>query len=253
MAKITKTGLRKFNLKMAALHFVQGVTVLVLSKNFSLPVTGSFLRFNNSTQHLDAATKTLFNVELAWLIAAFFFISAIAHLLIGTVYNKRYNRNLNLGINKVRWFEYALSASVMMVAISMLVGDYDAVSLVAIFSLTAIMNLMGLAMEIYNQGREKVSWLAYKIGCFAGIVPWLAIGFYLWLSASQGSRPPTFVYFIFGSMFIFFNCFAINMWLQYKRVGKWRDYLYGERVYIILSLVAKSLLAWQVFAGTLRP
>jgi len=41
--------------------------------------------------------------------------------------------------------------------------------------------------------------------------------------------------------------------LQYKKVGKWQDYLYGERVYIILSLVAKSLLAWQVFAGTLRP
>ena len=40
---------------------------------------------------------------------------------------------------------------------------------------------------------------------------------------------------------------------QYRRVGRWRDYLYGERVYMLLSLVAKSLLAWQVFAGTLQP
>jgi hypothetical protein len=58
---------------------------------------------------------------------------------------------------------------------------------------------------------------------------------------------------IFGSIFVFFNVFAINMILQYKKVGRWRDYLFGERVYIILSLVAKSLLAWQVFFGTLRP
>ena len=30
-------------------------------------------------------------------------------------------------------------------------------------------------------------------------------------------------------------------------------YLTGERTYILLSLLAKSALAWQVFAGTLAP
>jgi hypothetical protein len=52
-------------------------------------------------------------------------------------------------------------------------------------------------------------------------------------------------------LFIFFNCFAINMVLQYKQLGRWRDYLFGEKAYIILSLTAKSLLAWQVFANVL--
>jgi hypothetical protein len=45
--------------------------------------------------------------------------------------------------------------------------------------------------------------------------------------------------------------FAINMVLQYKKVGRWKDYLFGEAMYILLSLVAKSALAWQVFGGTL--
>ncbi|NLD25597.1 heliorhodopsin HeR, partial [Candidatus Dojkabacteria bacterium] len=58
---------------------------------------------------------------------------------------------------------------------------------------------------------------------------------------------------IYVSIFIFFNSFAINMFLQYKKIGAWKNYLYGERAYIILSLVAKTLLAWQVFGGTLRP
>lgn len=49
------------------------------------------------------------------------------------------------------------------------------------------------------------------------------------------------------------NLFPVNMVLQYKKVGRWKDYLYGERGYIMLSLVAKSLLAWLVFAGTLQP
>jgi hypothetical protein len=48
-----------------------------------------------------------------------------------------------------------------------------------------------------------------------------------------------------------FNCFAIVQWKQYKARGKWANYLHGERTYIILSFVAKSLLAWQVFAGAL--
>jgi hypothetical protein len=64
---------------------------------------------------------------------------------------------------------------------------------------------------------------------------------------------PGFVYGIYASIFIFFNCFAINMYLQYKKIGKWQDYLYGEKVYIILSLVAKSALAWQVFGGVFQP
>ena len=43
--------------------------------------------------------------------------------------------------------------------------------------------------------------------------------------------------------FVLFNCFAVNQWLQYKQVGRWRDYLVGERVYFTSSLIAKSLLA----------
>ncbi len=253
MAKITRASLRKFNLVMAGLHFIQGIAVWVLSKNFSVPVTGSYLHFNTQTSKLEPATRVLFNLSLPQLIVTFFMLSAAAHLFIATVYNRAYNTNLSKGINKMRWIEYALSASTMIVAISVLVGIYDVVSLGMLFTLTAIMNLMGLVMEIHNQTTKKTSWLSYWIGCLAGIVPWLAVAFYLWLGADSGSKAPTFVYWIFVSIFVFFNCFAINMFLQYKKIGKWRDYFYGERAYIILSLVAKSLLAWQVFAGTLRP
>jgi hypothetical protein len=238
---------------MAAFHAAQGIAILLISRTFDIPITGSYLTFNRATQHLEPATAQLFNLSIPLLVALFFFLSAAAHLFIATIYNKRYNADLSRGINKVRWIEYSISASIMMVAIAVLVGVYDFTNLLMIFVLIAIMNLLGLVMEVHNQTTKKTNWLSYWIGCLAGIVPWFVIGFCFWLSAEQGSAPPAFVYWIFVSIFVFFSSFAVNMVLQYKKVGPWKDYLYGERVYIILSLVAKSLLAWQVFAGTLQP
>ncbi len=70
---------------------------------------------------------------------------------------------------------------------------------------------------------------------------------------SSDAKPPAFVYAIVPTVFVFFNIFAINMVLQYKKVGPWKNYLFGERMYIVLSLLAKTALAWQIFVGTLRP
>jgi hypothetical protein len=239
---------------MAGIHFVQGVLVLALSRQFSVPLKTDYLYFDQTNQQLVPAQHVLFDLSLPLLIAAFFFVSTFAHLIIGTIYAKGYAKNLSKGINKARWFEYSVSASIMIVAISLLVGIYDIAVLAGAFALTAIMNLMGLVMEVHNQTTKRTNWLSFIIGSFAGLVPWLIIAFYFWASAEYGNAtPPTFVYYIFVSIFLFFSCFAFNMILQYARIGKWKDYRYGELVYIYLSLFAKSALAWQVFAGTLRP
>ncbi|MFX1537555.1 MAG: heliorhodopsin HeR, partial [Promethearchaeota archaeon] len=176
------------------------------------------------------------------------------HFMISTpkVY-EWYINNLKKGINYARWYEYSLSSSVMIVIIAMLTGVYDLSALLLMFSLNAMMILCGLLMERYNQNREKVDWVPFLFGCFAGAIPWVVIALNLFGAGEGENKAPDFVYWIFFSIFLFFNVFAINMVLQYKKVGKWRDYLFGEKVYILLSLLAKSALAWQVFAGTLRP
>ena len=249
-------SLNRFNLFMAFMHFVQAVVVYLLSSPDKgvVPITINYLEFDKVAQKLLPATKELGDVNLAWFVVGFFLLSSLAHLFIGTIYRKKYESNLLLGINKVRWFEYALSASVMMVAIRLLSGIYDLSSLIMIFTLDALMNLLGLAMEVENQGKSKLNWLTYILGCIAGIVPWIVYGIYVYAASEfGGGNIPDFVYWIYVSIFLFFNSFAVNMVLQYKKIGPWKDYLFGERVYIILSLVAKSLLAWQVFGGTLRP
>jgi hypothetical protein len=246
--------LRTFNLVMAGLHFIQGILMLVLSNNFTLPVMSSFLKFNFASQKLMPDQQVLFNLRIGPLVALFLFISAAAHLIVSLPgINDWYNQNLVKGINYARWIEYFFSSSIMIVIIAMLVGIYDISALLPIFFLNGMMILCGWMMELYNQTTNKTNWTAFYFGCIAGIVPWVVIAIYLFGAGGGDNKAPSFVYWIYFSIFVFFNCFAVNQVLQYKKVGKWQDYLYGEKVYIILSLIAKSLLAWQVFAGTLRP
>lgn len=247
-------SLRKFNIFMAVLHFAQGVAMLMLSNDFKLPINTSFLKFDVFTMKLAPMTETIYELRVGPVIAGFLFLSSLAHLLISLPkINGWYNKNLAKGINFARWIEYAFSSSLMIIVISMLVGVYDIGTLIAIFFLNAMMILFGWMMELHNQTTAKTNWTSFIFGCISGIVPWIVIAIYLFGAGGGDNKAPSFVYWIYFSIFLFFNCFAINQILQYKKIGKWSDYLYGERAYIILSLVAKSLLAWQIFAGTLRP
>ncbi|MDH4358935.1 MAG: heliorhodopsin HeR [Candidatus Berkelbacteria bacterium] len=246
-------NLRGWNIAMGFLHLAQSVVMLILSSDFSLPVIGNFLNFNASTQSLQPAPEMIFNLQIGPAVAAFLFLSAIAHFAVSTVFYGWYIKKLANHINPARWIEYAFSSSLMIIIIAMLVGIYELSTLIVLFGLNASMILFGWLMELHNQTTEKTDWTSFIFGCIAGIIPWVAIAIYLFAAGEGEYRAPNFVYWIYFSIFIFFNCFAINQVLQYKKVGRWQDYLYGEKAYIILSLVAKSLLAWQVFAGTLRP
>jgi len=246
--------LRLFNLAMGTLHLLQGGAMLFLSNDSTLPLRTTFLDSDPHREEIVTLTNTVFDLRLGPLVAVFLLISAAAHYLLASpVIYPWYVKNLKRHINYVRWYEYALSSSVMIVVIAMLSGMFDLPSLVLIFALNATMIFFGLMMELHNQTTDKTNWTAFNLGAFAGIVPWVVI-FWYFSGAVVNSEDavPTFVYGIIASLFVFFNVFAVNMVLQYRKVGPWRDYLFGERMYILLSLFAKSALAWQVFSGTLR-
>lgn len=255
MADTTFARLRRFNLVMGLLHAIQGVLMLVLSSDFALPLTTAFVQFDPTANRLVPILNTFAEIRVGPLVAGFLLLSAIAHLgvsLIPAGY-RWYASMLQRGMNLARWIEYGFSSSLMLVVVALLVGLYDIATLIVLFALNATMILFGWMMEVHNQTTKRTDWTSYWFGCFAGAIPWVAIAIYLIGAGSGAGEVPAFVYWIYVSIFLFFNSFAINMVLQYRKVGKWRDYLYGERAYIILSLVAKSLLAWQVWAGTLRP
>jgi hypothetical protein len=244
-------GLRRLNVIAGLAHLVQMILILALATDFTLPITAAYMEGPPGTPLSDPVT--LVDVRVAWGVAAFFGLSALFHFIVASPMGyPRYVAGLLERHNYFRWVEYSLSSSIMIVLIAQIVGITDVAAIIAIFGVNVSMILFGWLQEKYVQPGGGL--LPFWFGCLAGIVPWIIIVIFVIAPGStSGNETPGFVYGIIISLFILFNCFALVQYLQYKPVGKWANYLRGEKAYIVLSLVAKSALAWQVFAGTLVP
>jgi hypothetical protein len=251
--------LKRFNIVAGILHFVQGIVMVALglSKAYNLDIYTFYLKFNIIPPNIQIGPepKILLTIGYIGVAAALFpMMSATAHFTIAFVKNKSYNDNLKKGMNPYRWYEYAFSSSLMILLIASFAGIWELWSLVMIFVLNAMMTMFGYLMEKINQYTEKTDWSPFIIGCISGGTPWLPVyAYFIAAIKSVSQNVPTFVYLIVSIYLILFMAFAVNMVLQYKGVGRWKDYLYGERMYIVLSLVAKTLLAWLVFSGIFMP
>jgi hypothetical protein len=255
-----------FNKKMGVVHLVQGLFMMIFAffiypnmtgqSTFTIPVIGNFLEFIQGEGLVLTNTDTLFELPFLQLTASFLLISGIFHFLIAFVWKDEYRAGLKVGINKFRWYEYALSSSIMIVLISSLFGVRDVAVFALIAFANAAMNFFGLDMELLNQGEskagKKVNWLPFIFGSIVGLAPWVAIAFYIGVNPNI-ANVPGFVWAILGTYFVAFNTFPVNMYLQYAGIGKFKDYLHGERGYVILSLVAKTLLTWLVLFGAFQP
>jgi hypothetical protein len=228
---ITMQGLRKVNILAGLLHLFQMAAVLALSSDFALPVTATYMAGPPGSSF--APSVILFETPIGLTVAIFLGLSALAHFIVASPkFFPRYSAGLLAQRNYFRWVEYSISSSVMIVLIA---------------------QVTGWLQEKYETPGNG-GWLPFIFGCITGIVPWVALLFYVFSIGGVGeTSAPAFVYGIVLTIFLFFNSFALVQWLQYKKVGKWSDYLRGERSYITLSLIAKSALAWQIFANTLIP
>jgi len=184
VTSIPRARLRGYNLGMGALHAIQGVIVLLLANDFTLPVVATYMTGIPGAS--DPSIEPLFDVSIAWGVAIFLFMSAVAHLTITLpgVF-PWYLRNLESQRNYARWIEYSFSSSVMVVLIAMLVGISDIAALIAIAGVNASMILFGLLLgwltpiflnttsgKIQSQAWPSLGW---------GAIAWAAFFFALLL------------------------------------------------------------------------
>ncbi len=240
------TGLRRWNLGLTVLHAAQAVGILLLGNGFAIAITSTYPSGPPGAE--PPAPSALFDVSIGVAIAVFLFLAAADHLLTATAARGTYESDLRRGINRFRWIEYSVSATLMIVLIGFYFGVTDITAVIGVIGANVAMIFFGWLQERMNPpGRETTTMLPFWFGTVAGAAPWVAI--VINFTGSDGA--PGFVVGIFFSLLVFFSSFALNQWLQYRGIGPWRSYAFGEKVYLVLSLVAKSALAWQIFGGSL--
>lgn len=240
------TGLRRWNLGLTVLHAVQAIAVLVLASDFAISITSTFPEGPPGTR--TPAPEPLFDVRIGVAIAVFLGLAALDHLVTATVGRRVYEADLRRGINRFRWVEYSFSATLMVLLIATYSGITDITAVVAVAGANVAMILFGWIQERMNPpGRTSTTMLPFWFGTLVGLAPWIAIA----VNLIGADEVPGFVYGIFVAQLVFFFSFGLNQWLQYREIGPWRSYAFGEQAYLVLSLGAKSVLAWQIYGGSL--
>ncbi|MEO5840329.1 MAG: heliorhodopsin HeR [Acidimicrobiales bacterium] len=238
--------LRRWNLGLTALHVAQAVLILVMASDFAITVTSTYPQGPPGTRL--TTPEGLFAVRIGPAIAVFLLLAAFDHFATATFARRTYENDLRRGINRFRWAEYSISATLMVLLIASYSGITDITTVVAIAGANIAMILFGWLQERMNPpGRTSTTMLPFWFGTVAGIAPWVAIG----VNVIGADTVPGFVYGIVFAELVFFFSFGLNQWLQYEGIGRWRDYAFGEKTYLVLSLAAKSVLAWQIYGGSL--
>ena len=95
---ISFASLQNWNRWFAGVLALQGVAILVLSATRLFPIQTSYLAVDpvqselSSKTVLTTATHHVFDLNLAYLVAIFLFISAIAHVMAATSYREKMKR-----------------------------------------------------------------------------------------------------------------------------------------------------------------
>ena len=134
-----------------------------------------------------------------------------------------------------------------MLLVALLTGVREVTAIVVIGAATIVMVVCGWMQEALNPpARRTTTMVPFWSGVAAAAVPWTIVAVHMLRAPGEQE----FGLSVFLSLFILWAGFGVNQWLQYRQVGRWSDYLYGEQTYLVLSLVAKSALAWMIVAGS---
>lgn len=215
-------------------------------------------------------------VGLCYFFAAW---SALLHTVIGVGgvlwfngyedYNpfKSYKNSIDNRFGAWRWADYILSASVMVVVITIYCGVVDTWTLLGVGLAEAAVVFLGAVSE-YALGKsveskidsnEKKALLAVSKWLLGGAfalffvlwVPGIATFFYSIDGGEDRAQAavPDIVYVIIFAYPVTFLQFGLVSWRVYR--NRARNYKFYEMLFILLSLVSKVLLHWSIYFGLL--
>jgi len=234
------------------LHLAQGGAMLALRSKLDVKVP--VIR-----QVFDKNPTRLGTFDLSLLLPVFPLLSAANHGI--ALAELSMGRHIS---PSVKWYEYSISAGVMLWLISSLSGILDLRTLVSIAVSNALLQFIGARIEKdANHGFRNIFLMLVAWVVHTSIWLQIVIGFYGAIAETSTETPvPSIVYGIVWIMFSLFSGFGIWSLVTFRQgtskvarpseslTPKSVEALFRERIgYNTLSLVTKSVLIWMVFFG----
>jgi hypothetical protein len=197
------------------------------------------------------------------MLAIFTLVTGLMHIVGYASPDRNYQDSVDRGLNWKRWFEYTITATLMLVIIAMSSGVRDGATLGLIAVCAAVCMICGHMAEVTARSQPRVSKWSTVCG-------WLLLGvaygvimqqFYVTISQSDNG-PPKWVQGVVWSMLGLFTSFGIihlvHMVRQWSAQGSTvRFNRKVDAAYTVTSTVAKStlviMLASGLFARTRDP
>jgi hypothetical protein len=211
-------------------------------------------------------------ISLFWLILLFHALSAIFQTYAGCNRRNYVTNVLQRGVNPLRFIEYSLSATIMLVCIALVSGIDDYHGLLAIETLTFTTMILGMVSELLfddqlaSRHLRWIGWVTHFTGwvtlmsAYVGVI--LKKYFYSIEQSEQG--PPDWVTIIIFLIFALYNIFGITQFMQlcFKQPLCLKGYIptkfkdpqklnrWIENIYVANSLITKSILGWMIIVNT---
>jgi hypothetical protein len=245
------------------LHLASATTLAVLSADYDGTRDIYLLREAWSPQgnHTDCSElKCIISVEtgepftfnLAAAAVFFGFWSGLMHLYAAWTVRDLTNDaidtapDIRFQLRRIRFFDYSVTASLMLACVSLVLGSPDLGQLVS-----AVSAQLGVIATFYFAQRANAPWFGFAVSSVGYGIVWAPLFMVFQASTdSSTAEAPDFVTYIIIGVFFQFTSFAfLQAWLLWRKKV---PYTLEEALFLSASLTAKVLLHWVLFLAAIN-
>lgn len=259
ISTVNIAALGAWNKWVALLYLAQAVALVVAAKTYALPVTVTYLAKDTfaSQEGKDAvyapAVRHLLDLNITYALVAILLVAAIVHGMYATIYKKRYEAELEAGVNRLRWASYGVVVSGITTVVALTIGLNDVMVIAPVIVLVLLSCLAGLAVEVYAQRKNRRR-LALVIAGVAAVAPWALFATSISIAGVvSNDNLPAEAYGVVIAPVVALIMFAVAFILRFRGRGKWQQYMHAERSYSMVLFVLVTLVTWILFVGRMQP
>lgn len=240
---ITAKRLYKFNIFAGVANLVFAVLSVIFISKDTLSTSLTYATKDGLGGNvLGPAYKTLATLEIRYLLAAIFVISAIFSLLLASRLRKTYEAGVNNSTSGLRWFLSGITLALTLELTSWIGGVRDLITLKLVAGLVLATAILAWMNERENKGSKK-HYTAFGLSLFTGVMAWLPLAASLVGTALYGiTNFSWYVYTLSALVLLGFISIAMDQYRHARDGISAKGYLQLEGKYLSTDFLIKFAL-----------